>query len=192
MSVFLFHNEEEACDKISIDELFEKRRIQDIKQLSTFNKILNRVHKKIKDVSKKRTDKHVWFVVPGFIFGDPIYSNTDCIAFIISKLTLNGFFVRFIDPNMLFISWENYIPAYVRSEFKKKTGKIINENGVVVETPNEDGNNAEQPNSDADTHTQRSSTKECSKTYTPIKQYRPTGKLIYNQDIFEKIEKRIS
>jgi hypothetical protein len=44
MSV-LFSNEEEACDKISIDELFEKR-TQNIKQLSTFNKILNRVHKK--------------------------------------------------------------------------------------------------------------------------------------------------
>jgi hypothetical protein len=31
-----------------------------------------------------------------------------------------------------------------------------------------------------------SNTKDNSKTYTPIKQYRPTGKLIYNQDIFEK------
>lgn len=190
MSVFLFPNEEEACDKISIDELFEKRRVQDIKQLSTFNKILNRVHKKIKDVSKKRTDKHVWFVVPGFIFGDPIYSNTDCIAFIISKLTINGFFVKFIDPNMLFVSWENYIPAYVRSEFKKKTGKIINENGIIVDQLKEDVDNTENVNNTADT--QRINVKDNSKIYTPIKQYRPTGKLIYNQDIFEKIEKRMS
>lgn len=189
MSVFLFSNEEEACDKISIDELFEKRRMQNIKQLSTFNKILNRVHKKIKDVSRKHEDKHVWFVVPGFIFGDPIYSNTDCIAFIISKLTLNGFFVRFIDPNMLFISWENYIPAYVRSEFKKKTGKVIDENGVVAEQHNEDADNADMANNTADATA--SNTKDNGKTYTPIKQYRPTGKLIYNQDIFEKIEKRM-
>jgi hypothetical protein len=170
--------------------LFEKQKIQDIKQLSTFNKILNRVHKKIKDVAKKRADKHVWFVVPGFIFGDPIYSNTDCIAFIISKLTLNGFFVRFIDPNMLFISWENYIPAYVRNEFKKKTGKIINENGDIVETYEDELDNTDQPGKSATVNV--ASAKDNAKTYTPIKKYRPTGNLIYNQDIFEKIEKRMS
>jgi hypothetical protein len=80
---------------------------------------------------------------------------------------------------MLFISWENYIPAYVRSEFK--TGRLLTK--TAAEQHNEDADNADMANS---AHATASNTKDNSKTYTPIKQYRPTGKLIYNQDILRK------
>ena len=30
------------------------------------------------------------------------------------------------------------------------------------------------------------------KQYTPIDQYKPTGNLVYNKDIFDKIEKKVS
>jgi hypothetical protein len=50
---------------------------------------------------------------------------------------------------MLFISWENYIPAYVRAS-SRKTGRVIDENGVVAEQHNEDADNADMANSAAD------------------------------------------
>jgi hypothetical protein len=77
--------------------------------------------------------------------------------------------------------------AYVRAS-SKKTGKVIDENGVVAEH-NEDADNADMANSAADATA--SNTKDNSKTYTPKKQYRPTGKLIYNQDIFENREENV-
>jgi hypothetical protein len=36
------------------------------------------------------------------------------------KLKTNGFNVRYIHPNLLFISWTHWIPGYIRTEFKKK------------------------------------------------------------------------
>ena len=46
-SIFIFNNEEESNSKINIDELYEKKQRRDLKQISIFNKILNRIHKRI-------------------------------------------------------------------------------------------------------------------------------------------------
>ena len=47
MSIFLF-DEEETKGKINIDDLYEKQQKKDLKQISIFNKILNRIHNKIR------------------------------------------------------------------------------------------------------------------------------------------------
>jgi len=136
MSNFIFLNDEEAQGKINIDELYDKNMQRDLKQLSIFNKILNRVHRRITLTGRnKQNAKHVWFNVPEYIFGEPAFDSSDCVAYVISKLADNGFHVRYIHPNTLFVSWENWVPAYVRTEIKKKTGKLINEKGEIVEVP---------------------------------------------------------
>ena len=88
MSLFLLTNEEESSGKINIDELYENKQKRDLKQLAIFNKILNRVHTRIKVTARnKRTgETHIWFQVPEYIFGEPIYDKGDCIAFIVLKL----------------------------------------------------------------------------------------------------------
>ena len=69
MSVFLLDTDEETNGKINIDELYENKHKRDLKQLSIFNKILNRIHKRIQFVGKnKKNDKHIWFNVPEYIF----------------------------------------------------------------------------------------------------------------------------
>ena len=119
-------DEEEANGKINIDDLYAKNMRRDMRQVVLFNKMLNRVHKRINTISKiKRNEKHAWFTVPDFLFGEPTYDQSDCIAYLVSKMVDNGFRVQYIHPHTLFISWEHWIPAYVRNEIKKKTGKII-------------------------------------------------------------------
>ena len=128
MSCLLYVDEEEASNKINIDDLYEKKRQRDLKQLSIFNKILARIHKRIQFTGRnKRNEKHIWFTVPEFIFGEPNFDNGECVAFLIVKLEENGFHVRYMHPNTLFVSWENWIPSYTRSEFKKKTGIQVDE-----------------------------------------------------------------
>lgn len=187
MSCFLSVNEDDSLKKLNIDELFEKKQQRDLKQLSIFNKILNRIHNRIQITSRtKKNDRHIWFVIPEYIFGEPIYDNTDCIAYVISNLEENGFFIKFLYPNTLFISWENWVPSYVRSEIKKKSGIIVNEKGEIQN--NEESTDEEkkgEPGGDK-------STKKDSKQFTPISNYKPSGKLIYNNDLFEHIEKRIT
>ena len=38
-----------------------------------------------------------------------------------------------LNPNLLFICWDHYVPAYVRKEIKQKTGIVVDSNGNKVE-----------------------------------------------------------
>ena len=97
MSCLLFVEDVETTGKVNIDDLFEKNQRRDQKQLSIFNKILNRIHTRIKITARnKRIDKHIWFTIPEYIFGEPIYDKADCIAYIITKLEVNGFFIKYM------------------------------------------------------------------------------------------------
>ena len=188
MSCILNVDDEESMGKINIDQLFEKKQIRDMKQLTIFNKILNRVHKRITHTAKtKNGDTHIWFTVPEYIFGEPIYDQGDCLGYLVTKLEDNGFHIRYIHPNTLFISWANYIPSYVRSEVKKKTGLVLDEKGNIIKKEEEE--KEEDINSKLlnDKNGQK-----LGKQYTPIGSYKPTGSLVYNQEMFDKLEKKVT
>ena len=119
--------------KINIDELYEKKQQHDMSTLNVFNKILNRIYSKIRHVSKlHKENQFCWYVVPEIIIGVPRYDNTECIAYIIDKLKVNGFNIKYIHPNLVFISWKHWIPSYVRNEIKK-TGQNIDAFGNKIE-----------------------------------------------------------
>jgi hypothetical protein len=182
-SCFLTLSDEESKQKINIDELYERTKARDMKQLSIFEKILGRVHTRIDVVSKNRkvTVKHIFFQVPEYIFGESLYDKGHCIAFIMAKLEENGFDVRYIHPNTLFVSWENWVPSYMRNEIKKKMGIVIDERGNVVkkeaEIEEKQPDNQKRPKE---------------KQFNSTKNYKPTGNLLYDKELFEKIEKKVS
>ena len=181
-------DEEEGMDKINIDELFEKNHNKDLRQLSLFKKILNRIHKRITTTSNIKKDKHIWFTVPEYIFGEPLYDKGDCIGFLVVKLEQNGFNVKYIHPCTLFISWDNWIPSYVRHQYKKQTGNTIDEKGNVIsskeEVEDEDENNK--------IFNTGQEFKKKEKDYNEINNYKPSGNLLYNQDLFDKIERKFN
>jgi len=193
MSCILYVDDDDSARKINIDDLYEKDQKRDLKQLSIFNKILNRIHRRITITSRnKRSDKYIWFTIPEYIFGEPVYEKTDCIAYVVAKLEENGFFIKFIYPNTLFVSWENWVPAYTRTEIKKKMGIVLDEKGNVVDrVDKKDAAASSDPNSRMLNNGAGQPAKE-QKQYTPIKTYKPTGNLVYNQDFFDKIEKKVS
>jgi len=186
MSCLLYVNEEEASRKINIDDLYDKKHQRDLRTLSTFNKILGRVHKRIEFTGRnKRNAKSIWFTVPEYIFGEPNYDNGECVAYLVTKLEDNGFFVKYMHPNTLFISWENWIPTYARNEYKKRTGILVDEHGNILD----DGT---KPAAIEDGNTNPSvKTSSQNKKFTPIDQYKPTGNLVYKPEMFEKIEKKV-
>ena len=185
-NIFTLENFSEFSEKISIDELYEKKRQIDIGKLELFKKILNRIHVRIKTTAKQSIhEKFCWFVVPEVIIGVPKYDQAGCIAYLMNTLQDNGFNVRYFHPNTLFICWDHWVPTYVRNEIKKKTGIEINEYGDKVEEEKEyiedeiqqQGNIQQIKNS---------------KKYTPINSYKPTGKLVYSEDLLNKIEDKIN
>jgi hypothetical protein len=202
MSCFLFTEDDDNVRKINIDELYEKKQRRDLRQVSVFNKILNRINKRITTTSQmKRDETYIWYQVPPYIFGEPIYDQTDCISYVVTKLAENGFFVKYIHPGTLFISWDNWVPSYARQEIKKRTGYILDEKGNIIDRVEQKDKEREDDNgflgkevSSNDPRKQdnvHSVTAKESKKYTPIAQYKPTGSLIYG-DALEKLEKRVT
>lgn len=202
-NIFVLENTEDFSEKINLDELYEKKKQHDLNQLALYNKILNRIHVRIKTTSRQKiNEQFCWYVVPEIIIGVPKYDQAGCIAYILDKLKSNGFNVRYIHPNTLFISWYHWIPSYVRSEYKKKTGIVIDEFGNPLEEQQSSSQKQEfdyltyNPNTYSSTSSQNLSdnsntynnSNNISKKYTPINSYKPSGNLIYNKSLFDKLE----
>jgi hypothetical protein len=184
-NIFTLENFSDFSEKISIDELYEKKRQVDIGKLELFKKILNRIHVRIKTTAKHSIhEKFCWFVVPEVIIGVPKYDQSGCIAYIMNALEENGFNVKYFHPNTLFICWDHWVPSYVRNEIKHKTGIIINEYGKKISDDN-DENEKEQPSENIEQIKN-------SKKYTPINSYKPSGKLVYSEDLLNKIDDKIN
>jgi hypothetical protein len=195
-NIFTLENITDFSEKLNIDDLYEKKRQYDLTQLALFNKILNRIHVRIKTISRQSKDEQFcWFVVPEMIIGVPKYDQASCIAYLIDKLKTNGFNVRYIHPNALFISWMHWVPSYVRSELKKKTGIVVNEYGQKVDEIEEDNNKINMEPRDPNdfmlnmkNQDQNQKGKTPKKEYTPINSYKPSGNLVYDVDLLNKIE----
>jgi hypothetical protein len=187
-NIFTLENIDDFSEKINIDELYEKKRQHDVGKLELFNKILNRIHVRIKTTSRQKLDEQFcWFVVPEVIIGVPKYDQGACIAYIVDKLKANGFQVKYIHPNTLLISWLHWIPSYVRNELKNKTGIIVNEYGEKLNEVDDSSPPLMQINEKTQTSTKIPLT---GKNYTPITSYKPSGNLVYANDLLNKLDKK--
>ena len=195
-SIFTLDNIADFSEKLNIDELYEKKRQYDLNKLALFNKMLNRIHVRIKTTSRQKLDDNFcWYVVPELIIGVPKYDQGACIAYLMDKLTTNGFNIKYIHPNTLFISWMHFVPSYVRNELKKKTGIVINEYGKTINDTDDSENSAASlqdtntnPNDFLINKKDNSSAKIIAnkKNYTPIDSYKPSGNLVYGDDLLSK------
>ena len=181
--------EEDYSDKINIDELYTRKRELENNKLKIYKNILNRVHKKIKISSRQHhNNQYTFFVIPEFIVGVPTYDIASCTAYIIDKLTDNGFIVKYTSPNFLFISWAHHLDKAKRIEIKKLYGVNVNSKGEIVgkeitDTSDKSGN----PNA-LILKDKNGSITNNKKEYKNITDYKPTGNLIYNKTLLGKIE----
>jgi len=201
-NIFSNRSEEnrESVEKLNLDELYEQKKQEDLAKLYTFNRILTRVHDKIKVASRqKNSQQFCWFLVPEMLMGVPNYDKNGCITYLISKLEENDFVVRYTHPNLLFISWKHYVPNYVRTEIKKKTGTVIDKFGNYVSEADE-ASDAAAGGGDANAMmlynkkgaaAATAAAKKPAGDFKPIASYKPIGNLIYNQELFKKIEDRV-
>jgi hypothetical protein len=187
-------NGDELRDKINLDDLYNRTRETDDLRLRVYKKILNRTHQKIKYESRQKSTGHYcFFIVPEFLVGTPRYDSASCIAYIMDKLSQNGFIVKYTHPNLLFISWNHYIPKYQRTDFKKKHGYNIDGFGNYVEETKKIENKITDPKDMNSLLLRKSNVqvnvnKKEDKNYAKISQYKPTGNLIYNTALLKKIE----
>ena len=187
---------EEFNEKLNLDDLFNTQKNVEDNKIKIYQKILQRVHKKIKTISRSRKcEKHCFYHVPEFVLGVPIYDTSTCITYIIDKLLDNGFHVRYIHPNMLFISWQHYIPYHTRMELKKKKGIKIDGFGNVIHKNKYKNKN----NEDEDINTLMFKKKDelsikkknKDKNFKEISTYKPTGNFIYSDSLINKLSESV-
>ena len=114
----------EESPHINIDELYETKQRIDQSRVQLYNKLLVRIHNKIKMTAKQRiNNQFCYFVMPEILIGYPNYDFNECLLYVMAILEKDGFLIKYIHPNLLLISWNHWIPQYVRDEIRKKTGK---------------------------------------------------------------------
>ena len=90
--------------------------------------------------------KEIYYEVPEFLIGKPLYKLNDCIKFIIFSLSERGFSIKFHFPRVLYVSWENIknnspkrvmlplpppVPDTPKNDFKKLV-KLNNNNKLTL------------------------------------------------------------
>ena len=114
---------------LNIYELHDEINKKKEKRTRSFDKILETCHQKIINASKKELFK-VYFDVPDFVLGLPVYDLSECIKYIVKSLENNGFLVKYIFPKLLYISWDfkeiNNTPAPSKQiDHTSKANKLI-------------------------------------------------------------------
>lgn len=161
---------------LNIDELYETKQKSDMKKVELFNKLLIKIHDKIKIASRqKKNENFCYFVMPEVLIGSPNYNFQECLLYILSCLQSDGFLTKYIHPNLILITWSHIVPKYVRDEFYKKTGKNIDKYGAEI---SETG----KP------YKQKLITESVNKNKETKKEYKPSGKFIYDTDLLNKIQ----
>jgi hypothetical protein len=199
MNIFTLSEENDLTDKINLDDLFEKKREIAESKLTLYNKILNRIHNKIKLTSNQNRgrEQFIWYLIPEIMIGVSRYNVAECTGYIINKLRENDLVVRYTHPNLIFISWSHWIPGYVRQEYKKQTGTTIDGYGNITDkTPQIENSNISNGDGSFLNKQQNRITvtkekdKEKDKEYNSTKNYKPIG--IYNSDILQKIQNKFT
>ena len=185
--------DEDFNEKLNMDELYKQKQQSEEHKIKIYQRVLARVHKKIKATSRMRnSDKFTFFLLPEFILGVPRYNMVECTSYVIEKLIDNGFMIKYTHPNLLFISWQHYVPNYQRAQIKKKTGLSVDAYGRVVNKKNK-----KEDKGDINTLLLKNGSKNekkgilkkgNDKNYKSISSYKPTGNLIYNTKLIQKIE----
>ena len=197
MNIFtLKDNNENVSDKINLDDLYETKRETDEMKLNLYNRILNRIHERIKITARqKKKEQFCWYVVPEIMVGVPKYDSHECTMYILQKLTDNGFQIKYTHPNLLFISWAHYYDKTKRMNIKKEYGVSIDGFGNVVSTKNKSKNmNIDEPgnlNNLMFANKKSSNLKIDNKPKKDYKQtatYKPTGNLIYSSGLLKTLQ----
>jgi len=181
--------DEEVETKINLDDLYERKQVRDLNTLDSYNKILNRIHTRIKTVSKHQiNEQFCWYIIPEIMIGIPKFDHGACVAYIIDKLRENGFNIRYTHPNLLFISWKHWIPSYVRNELKKKTGIHIDGYGNKIDNNKETKREENLDSLMLNKNNNNNSIINNKKNFKDISSYKPSGNLIYNNDQLKRLD----
>ena len=91
--------------KLNILDIHRTMMQKKARRNEAFEKVLSICHTRIKAAAED-SKMFLFFVVPEFIIGFPIFSINDCLEYIMNQLKKNGFLVKYYFPKILYVSWD--------------------------------------------------------------------------------------
>lgn len=94
--------------QISLYDLYNLKKKKDTNKYIIFDKILEKCHRKIKNIAENG-GTNIFFEIPFYELGYPLYNIHTCINYVTSLLKKNGLFVQIMpNPtfNIIYISWD--------------------------------------------------------------------------------------
>lgn len=88
---------------VKAQDLINVQKDRDKIKYKTFAKIYNKIEKKITLASSSNL-YYIWYQIPEFIIGCPLFNLSECKKNIINQLKENGFDIEEYD-NLLLIKW---------------------------------------------------------------------------------------
>ena len=90
---------------VKADKLIKEQKERENRKKDTFDKILLKIEKKI-IMASSSNNYMIWYIIPEFIIGLPMYNLKDCIEYLKKKLIKDGFKVDIYEPNIINIDWK--------------------------------------------------------------------------------------
>ena len=94
----------------------------------TYEKILQRIYKRIKVVN--RTKKlGMAYKIPPVMLTEAGYKLKECVVYVMTKLRKQNFVVQYRNPNILVVSWEKVMRNMMDKKNNKKPSHVTNTRG---------------------------------------------------------------
>ena len=86
---------------ININDLHAERIEKEEHKKQIYDNVLKKCHNKILLTSKMNPyEQWCYYVIPTFIYGIPLYNFNDCLQYLVTNLTKNGFKINYTHPNL--------------------------------------------------------------------------------------------
>ena len=89
---------------VKAEDLIKNQQEREKIKFKTFSKIYNNIEKKI-SLASTSDFYYIWYEVPEFIIGFPLYNLEECKTYIIKQIKNNGFTIEEFDENIILITW---------------------------------------------------------------------------------------
>jgi hypothetical protein len=89
---------------VKAQDLINSQKEREKIKFKTFSKIYDTIEKKI-NLASSSNFYYVWYEIPEFIIGFPLYNLDECKKHIVKQLNDNGFNVEIFDDNIILIQW---------------------------------------------------------------------------------------
>ena len=113
----------------------KKLECKKIQQQETFNFILDKCHSKMKMALEKGFSA-IYYEIPEFVIGKPVYNLNDCIEYMQACLVKNGFTVKYYFPRVIMVSWHNALDTVPIPKQIKQNEPKVNSDFVKCSKPN--------------------------------------------------------